>query len=106
MHLALKCQAMSVEFRRQKLLEECAQRYSQVLGKEWGDEAKYKVAQVRAKRDFKKHRSKKPKDSEFDSKHVLRSVSTLNAVENYERLIDEEVQQWLNFIAVCANMCV
>lgn len=51
MHLVMKCQAMDVEMRRQKVFEECRLRYSKVLGKEWGDEAKRKAAEDKAKRD-------------------------------------------------------
>lgn len=51
MHLVMKCQAMDVEMRRQKVFEECRLRYSKVLGKEWGDEAKRKAAEDKAKRE-------------------------------------------------------
>lgn len=48
----MKCQAMEVEMRRQKVFEECRLRYSKVLGKEWGDEAKRKAEADKAKREL------------------------------------------------------
>ena len=91
MHLVMKCQAMSVEFRRQRLLEECAQRYSKVLGKEWGDEAKRKVAQVGAKRDFGAKVIVKSANSRFNAKGSPRSDSTATTAQNLEKLVTDEV---------------
>lgn len=42
---------MNVEMRRQKVFEECRLRYTKVLGKKWGDEAKRKAAEDKARRD-------------------------------------------------------